>query len=130
MCSRRILLIDDEPDIVRMIQITITAFVNWQVLVAYNGPEGIHIALTEQPDAILLDVMMPGMDGLETLQKLQGSPQTEQIPVILLTAKVRTPDQSRYADLKVAGFISKPFNATQLPRQIAAYLNWSWSESG
>lgn len=124
MCSKRVLLIDDEPDIVRMIQITITAFVNWQVLVAYDGPAGIRIALTEQPDVILLDVMMPGMNGLETLRKLQEDPQTEQIPVILLTAKVRGSDQANYSDLNVAGLISKPFNAVQLPRQIAAYLNW------
>lgn len=117
-------MIDDEPDIVRMIQITITAFVNWQVLVAYDGPAGIRIALTEQPDVILLDVMMPGMNGLETLRKLQEDPQTEQIPVILLTAKVRGSDQANYSDLNVAGLISKPFNAVQLPRQIAAYLNW------
>lgn len=117
-------MIDDEPDIVRMVQITITAFVNWQVLVAYDGPAGIRIALTEQPDVILLDVMMPGMNGLETLRKLQEDPQTEQIPVILLTAKVRGSDQANYSDLNVAGLISKPFNAAQLPRQIAAYLNW------
>ncbi len=125
MCPKRVLLIDDEPDIVRMVQITLTAFVDWQVLVAYNGPEGIRIAREEQPNAILLDVMMPGMDGLETLQQLQALPETAIIPVILLTAKVRTPDQARYTNLKVAGLISKPFNAVQLSRQIAAYLNWS-----
>ncbi|MFQ3585158.1 MAG: response regulator [Cyanobacteriota bacterium] len=124
MHSKRVLLIDDEPDIVRMTQITLMALVDWQVLVAYTGSDGIRTAKDEQPDAILLDVMMPGMDGLETLRQLQQAPETQSIPVILLTAKVRNSDQASYSNLNVAGLIPKPFNAAQLPRQIAAYLNW------
>lgn len=68
--------------------------------------------------------MMPGMDGLETLYQLQQAPETQSIPVILLTAKVRSSHRAIYSNLNVAGLIPKPFNAAKLLSQIAAYLNW------
>ena len=124
MPAKKILLIDDEPDIARMIQITLTALVDWQVLIAESGEVGIPMAIKHQPDAILLDMMMPGMSGREVLQQLQQSSLTASIPVILLTAKIRKDTVNSYADLNISGFISKPFNAAELPTQISTILNW------
>ena len=94
-----------------------------QVIYAENGREGIEV-LQQNPDVniVLMDVMMPEMDGTATFQKLQANPLTEHIPVILLTAKGRNTDRDLFADLPVKGIISKPFNSRKLAAQVAAVL--------
>jgi two-component system alkaline phosphatase synthesis response regulator PhoP len=84
--------------------------------------EGIAKALAERPDAILLDVMMPGIDGPTTFKRLQVDPQTRGIPVILLTAKAQAADRDRFAKLGVAGVLTKPFDPMALSDQVAAIL--------
>lgn len=124
MVTRRILVIDDEDDILEVAQLTLEAVGQWQVLTASSGSEGIRIAAAEHPDAILLDVMMPDMDGLTTFQKLQANSATQDIPVVLLTAKVQPADQRRFAQLGVTAVITKPFNPLDLPDQVAKVLDW------
>jgi len=97
----------------------------WEVLTAGSGSEGLTQAVAEQPDAILLDVMMPNMDGLATLRHLQANIVTQHIPVILLTAKVQSADQHRFAELGVTAMIVKPFNPLNLASQVAKALGWS-----
>ena len=89
------------------------------------GTEAIQIAVTAQPHAILLDVSMPGMDGVETFQKLQENPQTQAIPVIFLTAKVQPAEQAEYKQLGAVGLIVKPFDPVQLAKTISQLLGWS-----
>lgn len=122
---KRILVIDNEPYIQEVAQICLRTTAGWQVLKAGSGQEGLTKAETELPDAILLDVMMPDMDGLMTFEKLQVNPSTRDIPVLLLTAKVQVSDQHRYAELGVKGAIAKPFNPLQLAADMAALLGWS-----
>ena len=90
MDSKHILLIDDEETIREVVQMGIEIETSWQVEIASSGAEGIIIAQNQQPDAILLDVMMPDMDGISTLSKLKTNPKTRFIPVIFLTAKTQT----------------------------------------
>jgi two-component system alkaline phosphatase synthesis response regulator PhoP len=122
--TKRILIIDDEFDIRAVAQLTLKAVGGWDVSVAASGVEGLAKAVDEQPDVILLDVMMPDMDGIETLQALQSNSATEAIPVILMTAKAQAAEQRRFATLGVAGVIAKPFKAMKLPAQIAETLGW------
>jgi CheY-like chemotaxis protein len=96
----------------------------WQVLTASSGAKGIQTARAVKPDVILLDVMMPEMDGIATFKILQSHPETEQIPVIFLTAKAQTSEKRQFNDLGVSGVITKPFNSLDLPEQIAKMLNW------
>ena len=96
----------------------------WDVLLASSGKQGIERASTEQPDAILLDVMMPEMDGPTTLLKLKANGSTSHIPVLLLTAKVQGPDQRKFAEMGVAAILFKPFDPLTLARQISAALGW------
>lgn len=124
MTAKCILVIDNEYYIQEVVQIALETVENWQVVTASSGAEGILKAEKEQPDVILLDVMMPDMDGATTFQKLQANPRTQPIPVLLLTAKVQTVDQNRYQDLGVRATISKPFDPLQLPTQIADILGW------
>jgi len=125
MSAKRILIIDDEPDIREVAQMSLETVSGWQVLTAESGEEGIAKAKQEKPDAILLDAMMPSMDGPATFQKLQADPSTKQIPVIMFTAKVQAADRKRFADLGVKDVIAKPFDPMKLGSQIAAILGWS-----
>lgn len=121
---RTVLVIDDEDDIREVAQVSLEALGGWNVLTASSGTQGIERAASEQPDAILLDVMMPGMDGPTTFQRLQAEEATRAIPVIFLTAKVQAADRQRFADLGVAGVIAKPFDPMTLAGDIAALLKW------
>jgi CheY-like chemotaxis protein len=123
--TKRILVIDNEQYIQEVTQICLRTTAGWQVSAASSGREGITKAEIEQPNAILLDVMMPDMDGPTTFQQLQDNLATRQIPVILLTAKVQASDRRRYDELGVKGAIAKPFNPLQLASQVAAILGWS-----
>jgi CheY-like chemotaxis protein len=125
MATKRILVIDDEDGIREIIQICLEAAAGWEVLTAASGNEGLVIAETQQPDAILLDVMMPDMDGPTTFKKLQANAAIEHIPTILLTAKAKTSEQQQFINLGVTGVITKPFKAQDLVDQIRKILNWS-----
>ena len=122
MHQKHILLVDDEDDIREVATISFEAIAGWQVSSAGSGGEGIAKAISERPDAILLDVMMPGMDGPTTFARLQADPATNEIPVILLTAKTQGADLRQFEDLGVAGVLTKPFDPMTLPEQVADVL--------
>ena len=124
MTTKLILIVDDEESIQTVVQFGIQMVVDWQVLVASSGMQGIKTACDQKPDAILLDVMMPDMDGIATFKVLQSDPQTAQIPVIFLTAKAQTSENRQFNDLRVSGVITKPFNSLDLPDQITKMLGW------
>lgn len=123
MTVKKALVIDDEADLRKLIQTCLELTGGWQVVTASSGKEGLAKAQTQQIDVILLDVMMPEMDGHATLQKLRAHSATQHIPVILLTAKERSMQQSQFAELGVRGTIGKPFNPLKLADQITAALN-------
>ncbi len=124
MATKRILVIDDEDGIREIIQICLEAVAGWEVLTAASGSEGLANALITQPDAILLDVMMPEMDGPMTFRLLQANAATQNIPTILLTAKAKISEQQQFINLGVTGVITKPFKAQDLVNQIREILNW------
>lgn len=92
----------------------------WQTSEAADGPAALAIAKQAQPDLIVLDVMLPGMDGLQTLGALRNDEATAQIPVIFMTARVQSHERTQYAKLGALGVIAKPFDAMKLPEQLAA----------
>jgi CheY-like chemotaxis protein len=122
---KQILIIDDEDRIREVVAMCLQTIAGWDTLLAGSGAEGILCAESMQPDAILLDISMPEMDGATTFQKLQENSATQAIPVILLTAKVQPMERSQFAQMGVAGLIPKPFNPLELPQQISALLGWT-----
>ena len=124
MTARRILIVDDEDDIREVAQVSLELVGQWEVLAAGCGRDGIDRARAERPDAILLDVMMPDMDGPTTLSQLQADPVTRDIPVVFLTAKAQSAERSRLAELGAAGILTKPFDPLRLAADLAAALNW------
>ncbi|MBU7585281.1 MAG: response regulator [Nostoc sp. TH1S01] len=124
MTVKRILVVDNEQYIQEVAKICLETVAGWDVMTASSGKEGITQAQTYQPDAILLDVMMPDMDGITTFEKLQANAATKEIPVILLTAKIQASDRRRYAQMGIVTAIAKPFNPLELASQVATALGW------
>ena len=122
--ARKILIIDDEDDIREVAALSLESVAGWEVIVADSGAQGVARAAEQKPDAILLDVMMPGMDGPSTFRELRNNPATARIPVLLLTAKVQGSDQRRFADLGVEAVLFKPFDPLTLSQQISSALGW------
>lgn len=121
---RHILIIDDEDDIREVAALSLETIAGWRVSTANSGKEGIDKARDVQPDAILMDVMMPAMDGPTAFREMQKTPGVSHIPVLLLTAKVQGVDQRRFANLGVAGILFKPFDPLTLADQMASVLGW------
>jgi CheY-like chemotaxis protein len=124
MTKKQVLVIDDNPDIQRLVQIILEELAGWNVLIATSGIEGIDLAMQENPDAILLDVMMPILDGIETFKKLQENGKTQKIPTIFLTARVMVNEQEYLSSLGAKGIIIKPFNPDILAQDICDLLDW------
>ncbi|WP_031294408.1 response regulator [Leptolyngbya sp. Heron Island J] len=124
MMSKLILLIDDEEPIQKVVRLSLQMEANWQIICASSGLEGLHQAEAQQPDAILLDVMMPEIDGISTFERLRDNLETQAIPVILLTAKTGTAEKRLFQKIGVTGVITKPFNPLTLASQMARLLEW------
>ena len=122
--SHTVLLIDDEPDIREVVELSLGSVAGWEVLTASSGADGVALASAQRPDVILLDVMMPGLDGPATLDVLRGRDETRAIPVLFMTAKAQAGELTRYASLGVAGVIPKPFDPMTLSDRVAAALGW------
>ncbi len=125
--SRTALIVDDEPDIREVAKMSLEAVAGWTVLSAASGAEAIELALSERPDVVLLDAMMPELDGPATLARLREREQSEgleRLPVIMLTAKTQGFGPARVAEIGAQGLIAKPFDPMTLGRQVAATMGW------
>jgi len=121
---RSVLIIDDEDDIREVAALSLELFAKWRVAKAPNAREGMAKAILEQPDAILLDMKMPGTDGRATLAMLKANLLTAHIPVLLLTAQALTAERKLLEALPVAGVLTKPFDPGQLADEISAFMGW------
>jgi CheY-like chemotaxis protein len=121
---KRVLLVDDEEHIREIASVSLELTAGWEVRQAGSGTEGIEMAISWMPDAVLLDVMMPDMDGPAVFSRLQSDERTAHIPVVFLTAKVQTSDRHRYTSLGVRGVIAKPFDPLSLAERMSEILGW------
>ena len=121
---KHILLIDDEEDIREVTAMSLETVAGWKVTSASSGFAGLELAKKVQPDAILLDVMMPKQDGPETLRLLRTDESTAGIPVIFLTAKVQSIERERLQAIGARGTLAKPFDPMTLAAQMSEILGW------
>ena len=119
----KILIIDDDADIRLIARLSLSRVGGMTVIEATSGVEGVRKAQDEEPDVILLDMMMPAMDGLETLSALRSQPATAMTPVIFLTAKAVGDDVERLTFLGAAGVLIKPFDPRTLSQDVRALVN-------
>ncbi len=111
--GRKVLAVDDERHIVRLIQVNLER-AGYQVATAFDGPDALKKVESDKPDLIVLDVMMPKMDGFEVLKRLQANPDTRGIPIVMLTAKAQDADVFRGWASGVSAYLTKPFNPLEL----------------
>lgn len=124
IATRRILIIDDEEDIREVAKACLEIVGGWEVLAASSGWAGIALARETQPDAILLDVTMPDLDGPATFQALRKDARTRDIPVIFLTARVQSSERRQLNGMGATATIAKPFDPLRLPVEVAELLGW------
>ena len=122
MNNNKILLVEDEPDIIRLVKFTLEQR-NFEVVATSNGLAAIEIASTEKPDLILLDVMMPVINGYDTCVRLKKNEKTKDIPVIILSAKAQKKEVDRALRVGAADFIAKPFSPRELREKIEKILS-------
>lgn len=120
--NKRVLIIDDDDDVREATQICLEVINDWDIVTASSGRQGLIEAIATQPDLILLDVMMPDMDGLETFAELQANSVTRPIPVILLTAKAQPAELRQFTQLQVSDIITKPYDPFDLSLRVAQVL--------
>ena len=119
--GRRVLIVEDVAENLRLFR-AILSIEEAQVLEADGGLAGIELARRERPDLILMDMQMPGMDGIEATRVLRGDPQTLASPVVMLTANTQDEDRRRARAAGCVGYITKPVDPADLVRQIAGFL--------
>jgi DNA-binding response OmpR family regulator len=113
VASERVLVIDDEAPIRLLCRVNLEAE-KMEVLEASDGPTGLKLARDEGPDVILLDVMMPGLDGWSVAERLIEDERTQEIPIIFLTARAEFRDRARGLDIGGVDYVTKPFNPVEL----------------
>lgn len=122
--TKCVLIVDDEDDVRAITKLGLEMGTDWAILTASSGAEALTVAVEHHLDVILLDMMMPDMDGRTTLQHLKATAITQDIPVILVTAKARQSNINDFKNLDVAGVVAKPFRPLQLAAEITAILRW------
>ena len=120
----RILMVEDEPDIQAVARIALEAVGGFRVEMCSSGKEALEKVVPYGPDLILMDVMMPGLDGPTTLQALRADPAKAEFPVIFMTAKVQPHEVSRFKDIGALGVIAKPFD----PMTLASTVRTLWEQ--
>ncbi|QDX25240.1 response regulator [Sphingomonas suaedae] len=119
----RILYVDDEADIREVAQLSLELDPDLEVRSCASGAEGLELAAGWRPNLILLDVMMPGMDGPTTFARLREQPETAGIPVVFITARTQTQEVQRFRELGARGVLAKPFDPMTLADQVRALLD-------
>ena len=127
MAKGRILVVDDEIYIVHILDFSL-GMEGYEVVTALDGEQALEKARTEKPDLIVLDIMMPKLDGYETCKRLKADPETKDVPVILLSAKGRNVDQKVGFEVGADDYITKPFSPRKLVERINAILGHGTSQ--
>ena len=125
---KKILLVDDEPDIVEFLKYNLE-LENFNVLIGNSGKEALK-QLSQNPDLIILDIMMPGMDGFEVFEKIRNEKAYQNIPVIFLTAKAGEKDEIKGLDIGASDYIQKPISPKKLVARVKANLRKSKAIAG
>ncbi len=126
MTTREVLVVDDDDSVREITQLTLETVAGWHVRTASGGAMALEMLRERRPELVLLDVMMPGMDGPATFRAMQADPLLRDVPVVFLTAKLQIGGGAQPWDgLDVAGVISKPFDPMSLAAQVSDLVGWA-----
>jgi len=127
VAKRKILVVDDDPTMVKLINVNLKLN-NYSVVEATSGEQALEVVEAEGLDLVVLDIMMPGVDGWEVLKRIRSNPETQEMPVILVTAKTQDSDVIRGWELGADEYVIKPFNPLLLVEVIKMVLDRSYDE--
>lgn len=122
MSKKRILVVDDEVDLVETVRFSLD-LEGYDVLVAFNGEEALNLARKENPDLILLDLMLPKLDGYKVCRLLKFDERHKHIPILMLTAKTQEKDKTTGLETGANEYITKPFDMDELMKKVKNYLS-------
>jgi two-component system alkaline phosphatase synthesis response regulator PhoP len=122
MNQKKILVVDDEPDLVETVRYSLE-MEGYQVLVAYNGEEGLNQARKDSPDLIILDLMLPKLDGYKVCRLLKFDERYKHIPILMLTAKTQEKDKLLGKETGADDYMTKPFDIDKLLEKVKSYLS-------
>ena len=122
--KKRVLICDDDPVILRLLQVNLE-IEGYDVVAAHHGEEAVRLAISENPDAVILDIMMPRMDGYEACKQIKANESTKDIPVVVLSAKAQQADIEKGREYGVNEYLTKPFDPTELLDVIHRLVNSS-----
>lgn len=123
--GKRILVIEDDLELQEVIRLSLEIMADFEVLLASSGQDGLKLAHAAHPDAILIDVLLPDIDGIDVCQQLRFQPETQTIPILLMTGNRLRLDIKRIEELGLEHVLSKPFQPTRLAQHISTCLNWA-----
>ena len=118
--GRLILVVEDNEKNLKLVR-DVLEFHGFRVVAAVTGEAGVEMARAQLPDLVLMDIALPGIDGIEATRQLKGGPETTMIPIVALTASVMHADRARFAETGFAGLIAKPIDVLTFPDQVLAY---------
>jgi len=120
--TSKILVVDDEPHIVNLIKLTLTSD-KYEIFSAYSGTEALKLAKQIKPDLIILDLMMPNIDGYEVCENLRKDPKTSELPIMILSAKSQLVDKFKSINVGADDYMTKPFDPEELIKRVKINLN-------
>lgn len=120
--SPRVLIVEDEPDNQEIVRAVVEEMVGASAILAGDGLEAVSVAVRERPDLVLLDLMLPRLDGYEVAKRLKSDPQTSEIPIVAITALARPKDRARALEAGCDDYVDKPFDLDLLERKIRSRL--------
>ena len=118
---KKVLVADDKPEVVELVRVSLEGE-DYQIIVAFDGEEALEKVSKEKPDLVLLDIIMPKMNGFEVLARLKKDPKLKEIPVVMLSAKGQKLDREKGKDLGAIDYIIKPFSPSVLLKKIKEIL--------
>jgi two-component system cell cycle response regulator DivK len=122
MTPRRILVVEDNPLNLKLVR-DVLQFAGYDVIEAQSGEEGLRVAQQDPPDLVLMDLQLPGIDGIETLRRLREGSLGGDVPVVAVTAFAMAEDRERASQAGFDGFVEKPISVRELPGQVEAFIN-------
>ncbi|GAB2650013.1 response regulator [Kribbella swartbergensis] len=117
----RILVVEDNPKNLKLVR-DVLRFSGYEVIEATSGEDGVRLAASEEPDLILMDLQLPGIDGAEALRRIRASERTRDVPVVAVTAFAMDDDRERAFESGFTGYVEKPISVRRLPQQVGDFL--------
>jgi CheY-like chemotaxis protein len=123
-----ILVVEDDPRSADLAELILNSK-GYKTLIAEDGPQALEMVRENMPDLVILDLMLPGVDGFEVLEKIRSHPQTSDLPVVIVSARTQDNDKKNAAELGVDAYLTKPFRKAKLLKLVETLLHQGWEEN-